>query len=107
MNKGFIIKVSAVAALGGLLFGYDTAVIAGVIGYLEQKFELSPAGVGWAASSAIWGCVVGAMMAGYLSDRFGRKKVLILTAVLFFVSSLGAAVPVNLTQFVIARFIGG
>jgi MFS transporter, SP family, arabinose:H+ symporter len=107
MNKTFIIKVSAVAALGGLLFGYDTAVIAGVIGYLEQKFELSPAGVGWAASSAIWGCVVGAMMAGYLSDRFGRKKVLIVTAVLFFVSSLGAAVPVDLTQFVIARFIGG
>ena len=107
MNKGFIIKVSAVAALGGLLFGYDTAVIAGVIGYLEQKFQLSPAGVGWAASSAIWGCVVGAMMAGYLSDRFGRKKVLILTAVLFFVSSLGASVPVNLMQFVIARFIGG
>lgn len=107
MNKGFIIKVSAVAALGGLLFGYDTAVIAGVIGYLEQKFELSPAGVGWAASSAIWGCVAGAMMAGYLSDRFGRKKVLIVTAVLFFVSSLGASVPVNLTQFVIARFIGG
>lgn len=107
MDKGFIIKVSAVAALGGLLFGYDTAVIAGVIGYLEQKFELSPASVGWAASSAIWGCVVGAMMAGYLSDRFGRKKVLIVTAVLFFVSSLGAAVPVNLAQFVVARFIGG
>jgi len=107
MNKGFIIKVSAVAALGGLLFGYDTAVIAGVIGYFERKFELSPAGVGWAASSAIWGCVVGAMVAGYLSDRFGRKRVLIWTAVLFFVSSLGAAMPVNLTQFVIARFIGG
>jgi MFS transporter, SP family, arabinose:H+ symporter len=107
MNKAFIIKVSAVAALGGLLFGYDTAVIAGVIGYLKEKFELSPAGVGWAASSAIWGCVLGAMVAGYLSDKFGRKKVLILTAVLFFVSSLGAAVPANLWQFVIARFIGG
>jgi len=63
--------------------------------------------VGWAASSAIWGCVLGAVVAGYLSDRFGRKKVLIVTAVLFFVSSLGAAIPENLTQFVLARFVGG
>jgi MFS transporter, SP family, arabinose:H+ symporter len=106
-TTGFVIKVSVVAALGGLLFGYDTAVIAGAIGYLQTKFDLSPAMVGWAASSAIWGCVFGAMAAGYLSDRFGRKKVLIITAILFFVSSLGAAIPVNLTQFVLARFIGG
>jgi SP family arabinose:H+ symporter-like MFS transporter len=106
-TTGFVIKVSVVAALGGLLFGYDTAVIAGAIGYLQTKFHLSSAMVGWAASSAIWGCVFGAMAAGYLSDRFGRKKVLIVTAILFFVSSLGAAVPVNLTQFVLARFVGG
>lgn len=106
-TSGFVLKVSVVAALGGLLFGYDTAVIAGAIGFLETKFSLTPAMVGWAASSAIWGCVVGAMMAGYLSDRFGRKKVLIITAVLFFVSSLGAAIPESLTQFVLARFIGG
>jgi SP family arabinose:H+ symporter-like MFS transporter len=106
-TTGFVIKVSVVAALGGLLFGYDTAVIAGAIGYLQAKFHLSAAMVGWAASSAIWGCVFGAMAAGYLSDRFGRKKVLIVTAILFFVSSLGAAVPVNLTQFVLARFVGG
>ena len=98
---------SVVAALGGLLFGYDTAVIAGAIGYLQTKFNLSPAMVGWAASSAIWGCILGASLAGYLSDRMGRKKVLIITAVLFFISSLGAAIPANLTQFVLARFIGG
>ncbi len=106
-SKGFVLKVSVVAALGGLLFGYDTAVISGVIGFLETRFELSPAMVGWAASSAIWGCVLGAMFAGYLSDAIGRKKVLIITAVLFFISSLGAAIPTTLTQFVIARFIGG
>lgn len=106
-SKGFIIRVTSVAALGGLLFGYDTAVIAGVIGYLQTKFNLSAVMVGWAASSAIWGCVFGAMAAGYLSDKFGRKKVLILTAILFFFSSLGAAVPANLTQFVLARFVGG
>jgi SP family arabinose:H+ symporter-like MFS transporter len=107
VTRGFILKVSIVAALGGLLFGYDTAVIAGVIGFLQTRFNLTPAMVGWAASSAIWGCVFGAMVAGYLSDKIGRKKVLVITAILFFVSSLGAAVPVNLTQFVIARFIGG
>ena len=103
----FVVKVSVVAALGGLLFGYDTAVIAGAIGYLQIKFDLSPAMVGWAASSAIWGCIVGAMFAGYLSDRIGRKKVLILTAVLFAVSSIGSAIPNTLTQFILARFIGG
>lgn len=106
-TQGFVLKVSVVAALGGLLFGYDTAVIAGAIGFLQTKFDLSPAMVGWAASSAIWGCAFGAMFAGYFSDRFGRKKVLLVTAVLFFVSSLGASVPTNLSQFVIARFIGG
>jgi SP family arabinose:H+ symporter-like MFS transporter len=106
-SSAFVLKVSLVAALGGLLFGYDTAVIAGVIGYLQRRFELSPMMTGWAASSAIWGCVFGAMMAGYLSDKFGRKKVLIVTAILFIISSIGAMVPRNLTEFLIARFIGG
>jgi MFS transporter, SP family, arabinose:H+ symporter len=106
-SSAFVIKVSLVAALGGLLFGYDTAVIAGVIGYLQKRFELSPIMTGWAASSAIWGCAFGAMLAGYLSDRFGRKKVLIITAILFIVSSIGAMIPRNLTEFLVARFIGG
>ena len=106
-NLKFVYFVSAIAALGGLLFGYDTAVIAGAIGFLEIKFQLSPAMTGWAASSAIWGCVVGAMGAGYLSDRFGRKRILIVTAVLFAVSAIGSAIPANLTQFVMARLIGG
>ena len=99
--------VSAVAAFGGLLFGYDTAVIAGAIGYLQVKFELSPMLTGWAASSAIWGCVFGALFAGALSDKYGRKKVLLLSGLLFTLSALGSAVPDNLTQFVLARFIGG
>ena len=106
-SSGFVMKVSLVAALGGLLFGYDTAVIAGVIGYLQKRFELSPIMTGWAASSAIWGCAFGAMAAGYLSDRFGRKKVLIVTAILFIISSIGAMVPRNLEEFLVARFIGG
>lgn len=103
----FILKVSVVAAIGGLLFGYDTAVIAGVIGYLQIKFNLSPAMVGWAASSAIWGCIVGAMFTGYISDKIGRKKALFITAILFLISSIAAAMAENLTQFILARLIGG
>jgi len=107
ISKSYIIKITTVAALGGLLFGYDTAVIAGAIGFLQEKFELSPVLVGWAASSAIWGCVAGAMVAGYASDKWGRKKVLIFTAVLFFISALGSAIANDLTPFVLARFVGG
>lgn len=106
-STSYILRISIVAALGGLLFGYDTAVIAGAIGFLQIKFGLSSAMVGWAASSAIWGCVFGAMMAGTASDRLGRKKVLLVSAVLFIISAIGSAIPENLTQFILARFIGG
>ncbi|MFY0624649.1 MAG: sugar porter family MFS transporter [Reichenbachiella sp.] len=106
-TSSYIYKVSIVASLGGLLFGYDTAVIAGAIGFLQTKFNLTPAMTGWAASSAIWGCVFGAMIAGFFSDKYGRKKVLMMTAILFAISAIGSAIPSNLTQFVLARFIGG
>jgi len=69
----YVYFISTIAAIGGLLFGYDTAVIAGAIGFIETKFQLSPAMTGWAASSAIWGCVFGAMSAGYLSDKWEEK----------------------------------
>jgi MFS transporter, SP family, arabinose:H+ symporter len=107
LNLKTIYLLTVVAALGGLLFGYDTAVISGAIGYLQIRFELSAAMTGWAASSAIIGCIFGALFAGGLSDRFGRKKMLFLAAVLFGVSAVGSAIPQNITQFSIARFIGG
>lgn len=103
----FVIRISLVAALGGLLFGYDTAVIAGAIGFLETRFALSPAMTGWVASSAIWGCVAGVLVAGRLSDRIGRKHSLLLTAFLFAVSGIGSALPNTLLPFIIARFAGG
>lgn len=106
-NMKYVYLITTVAALGGLLFGYDTAVIAGAIGFLQTKFELSSAMTGWAASSAIWGCLFGAMLAGYASDKLGRKKVLLATALLFSLSAIGSALPNTLTQFVAARFIGG
>lgn len=103
----YVMLVCMIAALGGLLFGYDTGVISGAIGPLEQRFALSPRGVGWVASCALLGCIFGAASAGAISDRIGRKKVLIISAVLFLVSALGTALPRNLTEFIIFRFIGG
>lgn len=107
ISKKYIVKLTVVAALGGLLFGYDTAVIAGAIGFLQEKFDLSPAMTGWAASSAIWGCVLGAMLAGYASDKWGRKKILLLTALLFSLSAVWSALVNDLSIFILARFIGG
>jgi MFS transporter, SP family, xylose:H+ symportor len=103
----FATLLSAVAALGGLLFGYDTAVIAGAIGFLRSHFGLSAAETGFAASSALMGCILGAAVAGSFSDRFGRKRALLLAAVLFTVSGIWSAIPNTLTEFNIARVLGG
>ncbi len=103
----YVLLVTLVAALGGLLFGYDTAVISGAIGYLKDHFALNSYWEGFAAACALAGCAGGAGLAGFLSDRFGRKKVLILAALAFFVSALGTAVPRTLTTFIIFRFLGG
>lgn len=107
INLRYVYMLSIVAAIGGLLFGYDTAVISGAIGNLQEKFQLSDEAMGGAASAAIWGCVFGVLFSGRISDRFGRKKVLIASALLFAVSAVGSAIPQNISQLVIARFIGG
>ena len=96
-----------VAAIGGLLFGFDTAVINGAIVFIKRQFALSNLQTEVAASSLLLGCVIGATLAAFTSDRFGRKRVLLGAAALFTVSSIGAALPRDLFQFVIARFAGG
>ena len=98
---GYLVVVCSVAALGGLLFGYDTGVISGAIGPLVERFDLNSAKEGWAASCALVGCVIGAAFAGTASDRLGRKKVLIISAMCFFVSAIGTAIPRNLEMFII------
>ncbi|MBN1816485.1 MAG: sugar porter family MFS transporter [Sedimentisphaerales bacterium] len=103
----YVVMVCAVAALGGLLFGYDTGVISGAIGPLVARFSLNSTMEGWAASCALVGCMVGAALAGTLSDRLGRKRVLILSAVCFFISAVGTAIPRNLVEFILFRFLGG
>jgi MFS transporter, SP family, arabinose:H+ symporter len=113
MNSGtqgslrFVAFASAVAAIGGFLFGYDTAVINGAISYLKAHMVLTPAQMGLAGASAILGCIPGAVFAGFLSDRFGRKKMLFLCALLFAVSGLLSAIPRTFGQFLAARFISG
>ena len=95
------------AALGGLLFGYDTAVISGVIGLLTEHFDLNPLEKGWAAACVLVGCAFGAAMAGGLSDRLGRKKMLVIAAVLFFLSAVGTALPARFYQYIAFRLLGG
>jgi MFS transporter, SP family, xylose:H+ symportor len=106
-KRFYIIVVCLVAALGGLLFGYDTGVINGAIGPLKAHFALDAKWAGWATGCALLGCAIGAGAAGAFSDRFGRKKVLILSAVFFFISAVGTAVPRSITAFIIYRILGG
>ena len=103
----YLTLVVLVATLGGLLFGYDTAVISGAIGSLQKHFELDATMKGWAASSALMGCFIGVAFAGELNDRLGRRISLLIAAMLFLVSAIGTALPETLTQFIIFRTIGG
>jgi SP family xylose:H+ symportor-like MFS transporter len=103
----YVMLVCMVAALGGLLFGYDTGVINGAIGPLKDHFGLTAKWEGWATGCALLGCAIGAAMAGVLSDWLGRKKVLIISAILFLISAVGTALPRSITTFIIFRIIGG
>ncbi len=94
----YVYRVSVVAAAAGLLFGFDIAVINGALLFLKQQFGLSDAQVGMAATALLAGCVVGAAIGGWLSDRFGRKPILLFSAILFAFSSVGAALPHNLAR---------
>jgi len=107
MNNGYVIFVSVVAAMGGLLFGYDTAVISGTVESLRMHFELDPLSLGWVVGSALVGCVAGAGVAGKLTDWYGRRCVLATSAFLFFVSGIWCYLAPNVQQLVAARILGG
>ena len=99
--------VCFVASLGGLLFGFDTAVISGTFGFVQRQFALSDLQVGWFGSSALTGCIVGAAIAGTLGDRLGRKPILIVSGLLFFLSALFSAIPPSFVILIAARIVGG
>jgi SP family xylose:H+ symportor-like MFS transporter len=126
-DKSFITKITLIATLGGLLFGYDTAVISGTVGALREFFII-PQGLselaansllGFTVSSALFGCIVGGITGGIIAKKFGRKKGMMFAAILFLISAIGSAVPeigfapigkgshIHLTQFIIYRIIGG
>jgi MFS transporter, SP family, arabinose:H+ symporter len=102
-----LLKSTVVAALGGLLFGFDTAVISGTTGQLSQVFNLSSKSLGITVSIAIWGTVVGAMLAGFPGERYGRRDSLRIMALFYLVSALGCALAWNWWSLVVFRFIGG
>ncbi len=108
-NKGFIYFICAVSAMGGLLFGYDWVVIGGAKPFYELFFSIShsPLMQGVAMTTALVGCLVGAMVAGAAADRYGRKPLLMASAVLFTVSAIATGLFNDFTLFNIARFIGG
>ena len=95
------------AALGGLLFGFDTAVIAGALHYLKPYFQLNDAEIGLIVAAASIGCIPGALFAGGLADKFGRKKLMIVTSLLYIIAAVGSGIAASFMQLVIYRFIGG
>ncbi|HXZ31591.1 MAG TPA: sugar porter family MFS transporter [Terriglobales bacterium] len=105
--NAYLAKSAVVAALGGLLFGFDTAVISGTTGALTQTYNLTPRLLGVTVASAIWGTVLGAMLAGFPGERFGRRDSLRGLAILYLVSALGCAAAWNWDALVAFRFIGG
>lgn len=106
-NTAYIVRIALIAAIGGFLFGFDTGVIGGTQLYFTEHFSLSPGEQGWAVGSALYGCLVGALVAGYLTKAISRKYTLVLSAVLFCVSAWGSGVASSLTELVIYRIIGG
>lgn len=108
LNLRYLWLISLVAALGGLLFGWDWVVVGGAKPFFQRYFQLtSEASIGWANSCALIGCLVGALVAGALSDKFGRKRLLILSALLFAVTSLGNAFAGTFSAFIAWRILGG
>src|ERR1700728_2053702 len=107
-NPGYVWLISVVAAMGGLLFGWDWVVIGGAKPFFQRYFEItSETQIGWANSCALIGCLIGALVAGGLSDKFGRKKLLIAAALIFAVTSLGNALATNFNIFIAWRIFGG
>src|SRR5947209_1921419 len=103
----FLIRSTVVAALGGLLFGFDTAVISGTTGALAQTYHLSPKLLGFTVAAALWGTIVGSITAGIPGDRYGRRDSLRVMATLYVLSALGCAFAWGWNSLVFFRFVGG
>ncbi|HBG39985.1 MAG TPA: MFS transporter [Porphyromonadaceae bacterium] len=107
INMGYVTAVSVIAALGGLLFGYDTAVISGTVSQVSHQFGLNTMQSGWYVGCALIGSIIGVIFSGKLSDTIGRKHTMIISAVLFIASAVGCALSGSLNELVIWRMVGG
>lgn len=107
MNKSYTLYISFIVALGGFLLGFDSAVISGAIGGIRTYFEMSDWELGFSVGCVIFGAMAGNLMAGPLSDKYGRRSLLIVTAILFTISATWSALATDYASFVIARIIGG
>jgi SP family arabinose:H+ symporter-like MFS transporter len=108
-NRSYLLSISLISAMGGLLFGYDWVVIGGAKPFYEPFFGITgnTALQGWVMSCALTGCLAGALLSGWLSDRFGRKRLLIFSAILFIVASAGTGSAGTLSAFIVFRILGG
>ncbi|MGZ8996089.1 MAG: sugar porter family MFS transporter [Rhodospirillales bacterium] len=106
-DAGYVILIAAAAAMGGFLFGFDTAVINGAVLALKEEFNASSLGIGLAVSLALLGSAVGAFGAGPLADRIGRTRCMILASIMFAASAIGSGVPIGLYDFIAWRVLGG
>jgi SP family arabinose:H+ symporter-like MFS transporter len=106
-NRSYVVFLACTAALGGLLFGFDIAIITGAGPFLVRQFDLSDISLGWAFSSLLFGCVLGSYFAGRMTDRYGRKRMLVWVALLFVATSVATAVAPNFSAFIVARSLGG
>ena len=106
-NLTRIIFISCVATIGGFLFGFDSGVINGTVEGLQTSFMSNSGGPGFSVASMLIGCAVGAFFAGWLADHFGRKRMLVVAAVLFIVSAWGSGIASGSIEFMIYRILGG
>ena len=106
-TKKTVLTYSIIASIGGLLFGFDTAVISGTTHWLEQAFELSTFWLGFTVASALIGTIIGSIIVGRPTDKFGRKKILLLIAILYLFSAVGSSLAWDWYSFIFFRFIGG
>ncbi len=106
-NSAYVYVLCCIAALAGLMFGYSTAVITGVVLPLQQYYQLTPTETGWAVSSIVIGCIIGALVGGKIADKLGRKPALLIIAIIFIASSLGAAMSESFMIFSLSRIVCG
>jgi MFS transporter, SP family, arabinose:H+ symporter len=106
-NMSLLLMISLVASLGGLLFGFDIAIISGTVPFIKDYFDLNELMLGWGVSSLLIGCIIGAAFSGKMADKYGRRKMLIVTSLFFAVSCLATGLANNFVYFFLVRMVGG